>query len=242
MGRLSTEMKKTRCPRTAAVIVAGGSGTRFGGDKLMAELGGTPVLARSLLAFQRSDFISEIVLAVRRDMLEAAGGLCRGYGITKLAVIVLGGETRLLSSLAGVMAVSPETELIAIHDGARPLVTEKIIEDAVWGAHRHGAAAAAIPVKDTVKQAEGGVVTGTPDRKSLFAVQTPQCFQADIIRGALADAAENAPEVTDDCMAVERLGGGVCLTPGSEENLKITTPLDMAVAETILKRREPLCE
>ena len=242
MGVVSAALKNVRCPRTAAVIVAGGSGTRFGGDKLMAELGGTPVLARSLMAFQRSEFISEIVLAVRQDMIEDAGRLCRGYGVTKLAVIVPGGQTRLLSSLAGVMAVSPETELIAIHDGARPLVTEKIIEDAVWGAYRHGAAAAAIPVKDTIKQAEDGLVTKTPDRKSLFAVQTPQCFQADIIRGALSDAAKNTPDITDDCMAVERLGGGVYLTPGSEENLKITTPLDLAVAEAILKRREPSCE
>ena len=242
MGLVSAALKTARCPRTAAVIVAGGSGVRFGGDKLMAELGKTPVLARSLMAFERSSLISEIVLVTRQDMTEAAGRLCRGYGVTKLSVIVPGGETRLLSSLAGVMAVSPETELIAIHDGARPLVTEKIIEDAVWGAYRHGAAAAAVAVKDTIKQAEGGVVTKTPDRKSLFAVQTPQCFQADIIRGALSDAAKNAPDITDDCMAVERLGGGVYLTPGSEENLKITTPLDMAVAEAILKRREPSCE
>ena len=112
----------------------------------------------------------------------------------------------------------------------------------MWGAYRHGAAAAAMAAKDTIKQAQDGFVTKTPDRKSLFAVQTPQCFQADIIRGALSDAAKNAPDITDDCMAVERLGGGVYLTPGSEENLKITTPLDMALAEAILKRREPVCE
>lgn len=242
MGTVSARLKAARCPRAAAVIAAGGSGTRFGSDKLMAELGGMPVLAHTLLAFQRSELIREIVLVARQDALDGAAALCRSYGITKAAVAVPGGETRLLSCLAGVMAVSEDAEIIAIHDGARPLVSEKVVEDAVWGAYRHGAAAPSVPVRDTIKRAEGGVAVETPDRTKLFAVQTPQCFRAEIIRGALLDAAKNAPGLTDDCMAVERLGGGVYLTEGSEENIKITTPLDLAVAEFILQRRGRTCE
>lgn len=240
MSGLSAKLKAARCPYTAAVIAAGGSGTRFGADKLLRELDGVPVLAHSLLAFQRSEMIFEIVIAARGDACETYAALARRYGITKLSSIVPGGDTRAASCFAGLLAVSPRAELVAIHDGARPLVTESVISDAVWGAYRHGAAVPAIPVRDTVKRAENGVVLETPDRKSLFAVQTPQCFQKDIIMAALADAVKNAPDVTDDCAAVERLGGGVFLTEGDEENLKITTPLDLAMAELIVKRRKQI--
>lgn len=238
MGVFSDRIRAARCPEAAAVIVAGGSGTRFGGDKLMAELGGMPVLARTLLAFEAASLVTEIVLVTREDAMTDMRELCRRYGVTKLRLTVPGGETRLLSAYAGVMAASPEAGIIAVHDGARPLVTDKLISDAVWAAYRHGAAAPAVPVRDTIKRAEDGVVTGTPERKSLFAVQTPQCFEAAVIRAALMDAVKNAPDVTDDCMAVERLGGQIFLTEGSEENIKLTTPLDLALAELILKRRE----
>lgn len=240
MSFLSKTIKAARCPDAAAVIVAAGSGARFGGDKLSADLLGAPVLARSLAAFETAPLIKEIVLVVREDGLAAAGELCRAYDISKATVIVPGGETRALSCFAGVMAVSDGMELIAIHDGARPLVTGELIENTLWDAYRHGAAVPAVPVRDTVKKADGRVVTETPDRKKLFAVQTPQCFQRDIIRGALMDAAKNAPEITDDCGAVERIGGQIWLSEGSEENLKITTPLDLALAELILQRRERL--
>lgn len=237
MNGLSAKLKAARCPRTAAVIAAGGSGTRFGADKLMQDLGGLPVLARTLLAFERSDLIGEIVLVTRRDALEEASALCADCGLKKLTRVVPGGDTRAASCYAGVLAVSEGTELIAIHDGARPLVTEKVISDAVWGAYRHGAAVPAVPVRDTVKRASGRFVADTPDRRSLFAVQTPQCFRREIVLAALADAVEHAPDVTDDCAAVERLGGGVYLTDGDEENIKITTPLDLALAALILERR-----
>lgn len=237
MSKLAKRIRRTRCPFVSAVIVAAGSGTRFGGDKLAAELAGVPVLARTLCAFQDAALIDEIVLVVRSDALESAGELCRRYHIAKASVLVPGGETRALSCYAGVMAASDEAELIAVHDGARPLVTEEIIQRTVWEAHRCGAAVPAVPVRDTIKTAEDGVVTGTPDRAKLFAVQTPQCFQKDILRGALADAVKNAPGITDDCLAVERMGGRVRLTEGSEENIKITTPLDLALAEIILQRR-----
>lgn len=237
MSILSSVLKTTRCPFVTAVIVAGGSGTRFGGDKLMAELAGEPVLVHTLRAFERSPMIQEIILVTREDAMTDMARLCKTFELTKVSTVVAGGTTRALSSYAGVMSASEKAGIIAIHDGARPLVTEKIIEDAVWKAYRHASAVPAVPVKDTIKKAEKGVVTETPERSGLYAVQTPQCFQADLIRAALTDAVKNAPQVTDDCMAVERIGGVIHLTEGSEENIKITTPLDLALAEIVLKGR-----
>lgn len=237
MGLLSTMLKSVRRPYVSAVIVAGGSGARFGGDKLMAELDGMPVLARTLLVFEDSPMIDEIVVVARWEALNDVGRLCVEREITKASLVVPGGATRALSCYAGVMSVSPRAGIIAIHDGARPLVTEQIIEDAVWAAYRHTAAVPAVPLRDTVKKAQEGVVTETPDRGSLYAVQTPQCFQAELIRSALMDAAKNAPEITDDCQAVERIGGKIFLTEGSEENIKITTPLDISLGQVILERR-----
>ena len=235
MAHLGEKLKTVRLPYAAAVIVAGGSGSRFGGDKLMADLDGMSVLARTLHAFEAAEEIQQIVVVAREDALQTVADLCRAYG--KVTAVVPGGDTRAKSCLAGVMAVSPRAELIAIHDGARPLVTADVIQDALWTAHRHMAAIPAVPVRDTIKQADTGVVCSTPDRASLFAVQTPQCFQADLIRAALQDAVQNAPEVTDDSLAVERIGGRIYLSKGSEENIKSTTPLDLAFGEIILSRR-----
>lgn len=238
MRRVSDRLRAARCPAASAVIVAAGSGTRFGRDKLMAELGGVPVVIRSLLAFERSSLVSEIVLVVRPDRLEEMSALCAPYGLTKLAKVVPGGATRAESAFSGAMAVSDRADIIAIHDGARPLVTENLIDETVWAAYRHSAAVPAVPVRDTIKMAEDSIVTATPDRALLFAVQTPQCFQRDVIKGALMEAVQGKWEITDDCMAVERIGGKIWLTEGSEENRKITTPLDLAIAEIILKGRE----
>lgn len=242
MSTLSDKLKSMRCPAVTAVIVAGGSGTRFGGDKMRADLLGEPVIIRTLRAFDTSPLVDEIVLVTKADQVEEMAALCARYVIGKLALIVAGGKTRAESSYAGVMSASTRSGIIAIHDGARPLVSQKVIEDAVWQAYRRGAAVPAVPVRDTIKQAKDKVVIGTPDRSELYAVQTPQCFQADVIRTAIADARENAPHITDDCLAVERLGGQIWLTEGSEENLKITTPLDLILAEVILQRRSESCE
>ena len=153
MRRVSDRLRAARCPAASAVIVAAGSGTRFGGDKLMAELGGVPVVIRSLLAFERSSLVSEIILVVRPDRLEEMSALCAQYGLKKLAKVVPGGATRAESAFAGAMAVSDKADIIAIHDGARPLVTEKIIDETVWAAYRHSAAVPAVPVRDTIKMA-----------------------------------------------------------------------------------------
>jgi 2-C-methyl-D-erythritol 4-phosphate cytidylyltransferase len=135
------------------------------------------------------------------------------------------------------MAADPGAEIILIHDGARPLVTEAVIRAAAEGAKEYGAALPAVPVTDTIKVSGDGFVESTPDRSTLFAAQTPQAFQAELIKAALTDAVEKGLELTDDCAAVERLGMRVRLVTGDGENRKITTPPDLAMAETLLRQR-----
>ena len=161
---------------------------------------------------------------------------CKEAALTKVRKIVVGGESRSASVLAGIREADPASELIAVHDGDRPLVTEEIINAAIEKAAERGAAAPAVPVKDTIKRAVGGIVTGALDRSELYAVQTPQVFEHGLILGALEKALTDGIELTDDCSAVERIGMPVCLTEGSYDNIKLTTPEDLAVAEAILER------
>lgn len=227
--------KKVFC---SAVIVAAGASSRFGGDKLSAPLGGMPVLARTLGVFQASRLIDEIIVVTESEKIMSVAALCSEYRIHKAVKIVLGGQTRLESALSGVSEVSNKAGLIAIHDGARPLITEAVIESAVKTAERYRAAVPAVSSKDTVKLAKGQRVTQTPSRSDVFCIQTPQVFQPEIIKGALTNALTEELSVTDDAQAVEALGFPVYLSEGSEENIKITTPLDLMLAETILYCRK----
>jgi 2-C-methyl-D-erythritol 4-phosphate cytidylyltransferase len=142
------------------------------------------------------------------------------------------------SVFAGINEVSRDVELIAVHDGARPLVSEQVIREVIVRGAECGAAAPAVGLKDTVKRAKNGFVQETLVRENLVAVQTPQVFEASLIRGAILKALRDKAELTDDCAAVERMGMKVALTEGSEENIKITTPSDLLLAEAILDRRE----
>lgn len=237
MGTFANQLKQDRLPFCSAVIVAGGSSVRFGADKLFAELQGIPVLGRSIAALADCGYVDEIVLVARNDILPRAEALAVQYGAGKVQKIVGGGTSRADSVRAGLDAVSERAELVAIHDGARPLVREETVLQTLWEAFRHLAAAPALPVKDTIKIAQKRVVLSTPDRSSLYAVQTPQVFRTEIIKAALQNAAELDLALTDDCSAAEAFGVPVRLTEGDEENIKITTPLDIAVAEAILHRR-----
>ena len=222
--------------RCAAVVPAAGSSTRMAGrDKILLPLGDQPVLVHTLRALELCPHIMEIVVVTRRDLIVPIGQLCRDCGFQKVTKIIPGGETRTQSVLNGVSEVSKDAELIAIHDGARPLVTQSLLDAVITRASQCGAAAPAVPVKDTIKRAKDGVVAATLERSELFAVQTPQVFQADLIRTALTRAMEEGAELTDDCGAVERLGIGVALTQGDYRNLKVTTPEDMAMAEALLE-------
>ncbi len=223
----------------AAVVAAAGSSERMEGeDKIMLPLREEPVIVHTLRALEYCPYIQEIVVVTREDLIVPVSRLCSDYFLTKVRKVVLGGETRAHSVRLGMLEVSDQAELIAIQDGARPLVTPEVLEEAILTAARCGAAAPAIPVKDTIKRAVGGVVEETPERSELFAVQTPQVFESDLIRAALHRAVEENLPLTDDCSAVERLGMKVTLTRGSEENIKITTPADLAVAEALLDWRD----
>ena len=222
------------------VVAAAGSSSRMGGeDKLLADLGGMPVLMRTLLAVDAAESVDEIVVAAREDRLPVAADICARAGIRKPVKVIRGGETRTDSVLAAAMECDPKTELIAVHDGARPLILPEEIDALIKLAGKTYATAPAVPVNDTIKVADGnGLVKETPDRRSLYAVQTPQIFQADILKAALQAARNSGLPITDDCSAVERIGKEVYLTEGNPENIKITTPVDLAVAEAILRRRE----
>ena len=220
-----------------AVIVAAGSASRMGGiDKVMATLGGEPMILRTVRTFQQCDAIREIVIVTRQDLLVTIMGLCDGFD--KVKAVVVGGSNRQESVWAGLNALSDKVKLAAVHDGARPLVTWEVIDRTVRAANTYGAAAPAIPVKDTIKVVKGGVVTATPDRSKLRAVQTPQVFDFDLLRGALQKAAADGAEVTDDCSAVERMEMSVKIVEGDERNLKVTTPMDLKIAQMLLEEMQ----
>ena len=220
-----------------AVIVAAGTASRMGGiDKVMAELKGEPMIVHTVRAFQNCDAIKEIVIVTRPDLLQTIMGLCREF--EKVRAVVVGGSSRPESVHNGLNALSPKVKLAAIQDGARPLVTWQLIDRVVRAANTYGAAAPGIPVKDTVKIVQGGVVKETPDRSHLQAAQTPQVFQFDLLRGALKKAWEDGAEITDDCSAVERLGMSVKIVEGDERNMKITTPIDLKIAEILMEETQ----
>ena len=217
-----------------AVIVAAGSASRMGGiDKVMAELGGEPMIRRTVRAFQNSDAITSIVIVTREDLIRPISALCRD--MDKVVAVVAGGSSRQESVHLGLNALPKGTKLAAVHDGARPMNSWEVIDRTVRAANTYGAAAPAIPVKDTIKVVQGGLVKETPDRATLQAVQTPQVFDFDLLRGALKKAETDGAQVTDDCSAVERLGMKIKIVEGDERNLKVTTPLDLKIAELLLE-------
>lgn len=231
--------QKNNHPYCTAVVAAAGSSSRMGGtNKILLPLDGKPVLVHTLTALQRAELVDEIVVATREESLVEISRLCQEYGITKCKKVIRGGESRVHSVFLATLEASPETELLAVQDGARPLATAELIDRVIETASRCGAAAPAIPVKDTIKTVrEDASVVETVDRSALRAVQTPQVFEADLLKAALQFALDQKNPITDDCSAVEALGKVVFLVDGDEENLKITTPVDMIFAEAILQGR-----
>ena len=220
-----------------AVIVAAGNASRMGGiDKVMAELKGEPMIARTVRTFQECDAISEIVIVTRPDLILPITDLTRS--MPKVKAVVAGGKSRQESVNLGLNARSDKVKLAAIQDGARPLITWQVIDRVVRAAHTHGAAIPCVPVKDTIKVGNGGIVKETPDRATLFAAQTPQVFDFDLLRGALKKAELEEYAVTDDASAVEYLGMKVKIVEGDERNIKVTTPMDLKIAEMLLEELE----
>ena len=236
---LGKRRKKTDLPAVCAVIVAAGSSRRMGGEnKLLLEIDGVPVLARTLSAFQKCAAIRDIVLVCREQDIMPYTELAKAFSIDKLCTVTRGGETRTESVLAGITAAPENAVLVAVHDGARPLVSEAVITEAVTTAAEYGAAAPVVPVKDSIKRIKNGNIAADIARDTLAAVQTPQVFRKDLLRRALPSAAERGYSFTDDCAAVESLGTIVKATHGSYQNIKITTPEDILVAEALLTRED----
>ena len=229
--------KLLKLKRCGAVIVAAGTASRMGGiDKVMAPIQGEPMIVRTVRQFQNCDAISEIVIVTREDLIQPITNLCKS--MDKVTAVVVGGKSRQESVNLGLNSLSGKVKLAAVHDGARPLITWQVIDRTVRAANTYGAAAPAIPVKDTIKVVEGFVVKNTPDRDTLRAIQTPQVFDFDMLRGALKKAAQEGATVTDDCSAVERLGLTVKIVEGDERNIKVTTPMDLKIAELLLEEME----
>ena len=220
-----------------AVIVAAGNASRMGGiDKVMAELDGEPMIVRTVRAFQEAIAIKEIVIVTRQDLIEPIPQLTVGFD--KVRAVVCGGSSRQESVELGLDALSGKCKLAAIQDGARPLISQAVIDRTVRAAHTYSAAAPAIPVKDTIKVVKGGIVDHTPDRASLRAIQTPQVFDFKLLRAALKKARVEELAVTDDCSAVELMGMSVKIVEGDERNIKVTTPLDLAIAKLLLEEEK----
>lgn len=234
------KIRAAQRPRCAALVAAAGSSSRMGGiNKLLVPLDGIPVLVRTLTALERAQRVDSIVIATREEDLITVSQLCKTYGITKCKKVIRGGEDREHSVLLAALEADPDTELLAVQDGARPLVSPDLIDRVIEAAQRCGAAAPAVPVKDTVKTVrEDGAVEETLERSRLRAVQTPQVFEASLLKAALQAALEEGAALTDDCSAVERLGKVVYLIEGEETNLKITTPTDLILAEALLAAEE----
>ena len=227
---LGKRRKKTDLPAVCAVIVAAGSSRRMGGEnKLLLEIDGVPVLARTLSAFQKCAAIRDIVLVCREQDIMPYTELAKAFSIDKLCTVTRGGETRTESVLAGITAAPENAVLVAVHDGARPLISPDLIAHTIAtlkGNIDCDGAVVAHPAVDTLKVVENGVIVGTPDRRVFWNAQTPQVFRAGIYRRAHASALSDGFMGTDDSSLIERLGGRVLVVEGKRDNIKLTVPED----------------
>ncbi len=225
--------------KTLVIIPAAGKGQRMGGDnKLLLPLLGRPILTHTIEAFQGNPLVTSITLALSEDTAR----FCDKYikdrpEFNKVRGFVQGGATRQASVFNALTKSSPDYEIVLVHDGARPLIDNSIISAAIDSAARHGAAVPVVEVKDTIKEVSNGLITNTPLRSSLRAVQTPQSFRRDVLLRAFEAAIKSDFTGTDEASLVERLNLPVSLFPGSYENIKITTPEDMLIAQSILRKR-----
>ena len=222
----------------SAVIVSAGNSSRMGGvNKQFLEINNIPVIAHTIKVFEASDLIDEIVVVTRECDIDNIKKLVSQYVFKKVSDVVIGGDTRQLSVYNGVVVTNENADFVAIHDGARPLVTEKVIANTLYKAFECGAAATGVKVKDTVKQVnDNDDIVRTPDRAYLRFIQTPQVFNKSLYLEAV-NTVENSKDFTDDCMLIEAYGKIVKFVDGDYENIKITTPEDVELALNYLNRR-----
>jgi 2-C-methyl-D-erythritol 4-phosphate cytidylyltransferase len=227
--------------RVTALIPAAGMGRRMGKAvaKQFLPLGDRPMLAHTLLAFQRAAEVDEIIpILSEEDMENCLRDIIEPFHITKVKTLVVGGKERQDSVFNGLKKVEKDTAVVIVHDGVRPFVTLELIREVVEAARKGDCVAVGVPLKDTVKEVDAkGVVRHTLERSRLWAIQTPQAFPAKVLKRAYEESYKHQVYGTDDAMLVERAGTKVRVIMGSYENIKITTPEDLILAEEILKRR-----
>jgi 2-C-methyl-D-erythritol 4-phosphate cytidylyltransferase len=223
-----------------AIIPAAGQGKRMNSDlnKQYLSLNERPVVAHTIEIFQRCGLIEEVIVVVREDEIDyCQREVINKHGLNKSTKVVRGGETRQESVYNGLQTIG-NADYVVVHDGARPLITEEILEKAILEAREYEAVGVAVPVKDTIKETDSdGFVNMTPDRSKLWAIQTPQVFAYNLLLKAYGEAIKDGIQGTDSSMLVEKLGKRVKLLKGNYDNLKITTPEDLVIAETIMKER-----
>ncbi len=220
------------------IIVAAGKSERMGvdADKAFLSLGSKPILAYSILAFEKCPDIDGVVLVVRKDKLNAARGMVQMFGCMKVKKIVAGGSLRQNSVKNGFDYISSDAKIVSIHDGARPCITPGLISETIRSAQHYGSGVAAIKITDTIKQADKGmIISKTLDRSKLWAVQTPQSFKRELLEKAFAVIEKKRLTVTDEAAAVELISKGVRLVQASLSNIKVTTVDDIAIAAALLK-------
>ncbi len=224
----------------SAIIVAAGGSVRMGiaDSKQFIPLLGRPAIEYTLRAFEKCHLIKEIVVVCREQDKERIRLIADKNGFSKVSSLVEGGASRAESVRNGIKAASERAKYFAIHDGARPLITVEEIERVIEAAFETGAATLGVPVKDTIKIVDGyNKIESTPLRSQLRAVHTPQVFERELYQFALENAGDNMINFTDDCSLIEHMGGEVEVVKGSEENIKLTTPIDVVIAESILRER-----
>ena len=220
----------------SVIIVSGGKSSRMNGiNKQFIELCGIPVIIRSIKAFDNIDEICEIIVVTSTENLDTMKKLISEYNFNKKIKITVGGETRQQSVFNGFKQVDDKSEYVAIHDGARPLISRNIIEQLIENVKLYRATTVGVPVKDTIKVVQDGFIKSTPKRDTLFITQTPQVFEKKLYTESVEGAIKSGLDFTDDCQLVENIGYKVFMTIGEYSNIKITTPDDIKLAENLLK-------
>ena len=228
-------------PYTVMMVAAAGGSTRMGQPKQHILLGQHPVLIHTLLALQQVEAVDEILLIARPEDHDTFAAQAKAAGVNKLSRIVAGGNTRQASVANGLAALPAEATIVGIHDGARPLIDPDTVAAVIQTAAECGAAAVAVPVKDTLKRTdENGFVIDTPDRAHLWRVQTPQVFDRAALCAAMEAAMAAGRDYTDDCQLMEAAGFSVRLVTGLDTNLKLTTPEDIRLAKALMKEEKPM--
>ncbi|MBR4890024.1 MAG: 2-C-methyl-D-erythritol 4-phosphate cytidylyltransferase [Clostridia bacterium] len=225
----------------SCILAAGGKGNRMESsiNKLFMEIDGVPVIARTLIALNKSSFIDEIIVSTLEENILDIKNIAEAFSINKLKSVIKGGSERAFSVKKAICEISDECDFVAVHDGARPLVDEETIKNAVLGAQKFGAAACGVRPKSTLKrEGKDGFIRETVDRSEIFEIQTPQVFKKDLFEKAYDADSEVLNKATDDCSLIEQLGVKIKITDGSYSNIKITTKEDIAIAEGIIREFE----